>query len=61
MGNDDGGPANLKKLSDETGIKYFNLAFIQSTGSVTNGKINWGTGGYSVLSEGKMVMINTTE
>ncbi len=38
MGNDDGGPANLKKLSDETGIKYFNLAFIQSTGSVTMGK-----------------------
>jgi chitinase len=24
MGNDGGGAANLKKLSDETGIKYFN-------------------------------------
>ncbi|WP_291650204.1 immunoglobulin-like domain-containing protein [Clostridium sp.] len=53
MGNDGGGAANLKRLSDETGIKYFNLAFIQSTGSVSNGKINWGWGGYSVLSEGK--------
>lgn len=53
VGNDDGGPANLKRLSTETGDKFFNLAFIQSTGSTSNGKVNWGWGGYSVLSEGK--------
>ena len=51
-GNDNGGPANLKRLSQDTGVKFFNLAFIQSTGSTSNGKVNWGWGGYSVLSEG---------
>ena len=54
VGEDTGGPANLSKLSQDTGIKFFNLAFIQSTGSISNGKVNWGWGGYSVLSEGKM-------
>lgn len=53
VGNDDGGPASLKRLSQDTGNKFFNLAFIQSTGSVTNSKINWGWGGYSVLAEGR--------
>lgn len=52
-GSDTGGPANLKRLSEESNTKFFNLAFIQSTGSVSNGKVNWGWGGYSVLSEGK--------
>lgn len=47
-----GGVANLTKLSQDTGVKYFNLGFIQATSGVSNGKVNWGWGGYSVLSEG---------
>ncbi|MBU3136312.1 hypothetical protein KPL39_08505 [Clostridium gasigenes] len=46
------GVANLTKLSQDTGVKYFNLGFIQATGNVSNGKVNWGWGGYSVLTEG---------
>ncbi|MGL4851000.1 MAG: immunoglobulin-like domain-containing protein, partial [Clostridium sp.] len=46
------GAIDLAKVSMETGIKYFNLGFIQSTGKgIQNGKVDWGWGGYSVLSE----------
>lgn len=47
-----GGALKLSKVSMETGIKYFNLGFIQSTGQgIKDGKVDWGWGGYSVLSE----------
>lgn len=45
------GAINLKKISQDTGVKFFNLGFIQATGGITNGKVNWGWGGYEVLSE----------
>ncbi|MGL5714612.1 MAG: glycosyl hydrolase family 18 protein [Paraclostridium sp.] len=45
------GALNLKKIANETGVKFFNLGFIQSTGGVSNGKVNWGWGGHEVLSE----------
>ncbi|CEH32875.1 glycosyl hydrolase family 18 protein [Romboutsia lituseburensis] len=45
------GALNLKKISQDTGVKFFNLGFIQSTGGVSNGKVNWGWGGHEVLSE----------
>ena len=47
-----GGAIDLSKVSAETGIKYFNLGFIQSTGQgIKDGKVDWGWGGYDVLSE----------
>ena len=46
------GPVKLLKLYQDTGVKFYNLGFIQSTGSVSNNKVKWGWGGYSVLSEG---------
>ena len=45
------GALNLKKIYDDTGVKFFNLGFIQSTGGISNGKVNWGWGGFDVLSE----------
>lgn len=45
------GAPNLEKISKDTGVKFFNLAFIQSRGTVSNNMIDWGWGGYSVLSE----------
>ncbi|MGL5867802.1 immunoglobulin-like domain-containing protein [Clostridium chrysemydis] len=45
------GTVNLKKIYEDTGVKFFNLGFIQGTSGVQNGKVNWGGGGYSVLSE----------
>ncbi|WP_194191255.1 immunoglobulin-like domain-containing protein [Clostridium chrysemydis] len=45
------GTVNLKKIYEETGVKFFNLGFIQGTSGITNGKVNWGWGGYSLLSE----------
>lgn len=45
------GTVNLKKIYEDTGVKFFNLGFIQGTSGVQNGKVNWGWGGYSVLSE----------
>lgn len=47
------GAANLKKLSMESGLKFFNLGFIQTAQgqAVTDGKINWGWGGYPTLNE----------
>ena len=52
FGYDDGGAPNLKKLYDDTGIKFYNAGFIQSTGSVVNGKVGWGWAALSSLSEG---------
>lgn len=45
------GAMNLQKIYEDTGVKFFNLGFIQSTGGISNGKLNWGWGGYSVLNE----------
>ncbi|MGL6184468.1 MAG: glycosyl hydrolase family 18 protein [Clostridium chrysemydis] len=45
------GALNLKKISEDTGVKFFNLGFIQATSGVQNGKVNWGFGGFDVLSE----------
>lgn len=45
------GVIKLLKINKDTGVKYFNLAFIQSRGTVSNGKVDWGWGGYRVLSE----------
>ena len=47
------GVAYLPKLSEETGVKFFNLGFIQGvSGTTSNGKVKWGWGGYEVLTEG---------
>ncbi|MEG2194419.1 MAG: DUF5011 domain-containing protein [Terrisporobacter sp.] len=46
------GAANLAKISTETGVDFFNLGFIQSSGQgIKDGQVAWGWGGYSVLSE----------
>lgn len=46
------GAANLVKISNDSGVKYFNLGFIQSTNNtIKDGKVQWGWGGYSVLNE----------
>lgn len=46
------GVADLERISVDTGVKFFNLGFINSTGKGTvNGKLDWGWGGYTVLSE----------
>ncbi|WP_082238886.1 glycosyl hydrolase family 18 protein [Niameybacter massiliensis] len=45
------GALNLKKVAQDTGVKFFNLGFIQATGGVADDKVNWGWGGYSVLNE----------
>lgn len=48
------GATYLPKISADTGVKFFNLGFIQGVNrEITNGKINWGWGGFSVLSEGQ--------
>lgn len=52
-GYNNGGALDLAAVSRDTGINYFNLAFIQSAGPVSNGKLEWGWGGYSILSEEK--------
>ena len=54
---DDGFNANgapyMPKLAEDTGIKYFNLAFIQAaSSSIKNGRVDWAWAGLSVLSEG---------
>ena len=47
------GAPYMPKISEDTGIKYFNLAFIQAAGNtVENGKVKWAWAGLSVLSEG---------
>lgn len=45
------GAANLERLSNDTKVKYFNLAFIQSCGTISDNMVNWGWGGYTLLSE----------
>lgn len=50
-GNTCNGALNLKKISEDTGVKLFNLGFIQATSGVTDGKVNWGWGGFSTLDE----------
>ena len=48
------GAPDLGKLYDDSGFRYFNLGFIQpdNTNPLTNdGNINWGWGGYSLLSK----------
>jgi hypothetical protein len=50
-GYNNDGTVNLTKIYEDTGIKFFNLGFIQSASGVSNGKINWGWGGYAVLNE----------
>ena len=36
------GALNLKKIAEDTGVKFFNLGFIQATSGISNGKVNWG-------------------
>lgn len=45
------GAAKLDKFYNDQGVKYFNIGFIQSRGSVTNGKVDWGFGAHKLLSE----------
>ena len=45
------GVANLQKLAEDTGVYFFNLGFIQALGGMTDGKLNWGWGGFSSLNE----------
>ncbi|MGL5152230.1 MAG: glycosyl hydrolase family 18 protein [Clostridium sp.] len=45
------GALNLKKIAKDTGVKFFNLGFIQATSGVSDGKVNWGWGGFSSLNE----------
>ncbi|WP_454052893.1 glycosyl hydrolase family 18 protein [Clostridium sp. Marseille-Q7071] len=46
------GVANLERLSLDTGVKFFNLGFVQATSNtIKDGKVQWGWGGHSVLSE----------
>lgn len=49
-----GGVPNLIKVEEQTGIKFYNLGFIQpdqTTPLDENGNIHWGWGGYYKLSE----------
>lgn len=52
FGYDDGGTTNLRRLAEDTGVKYYNLGFIQSCSAISNGKLSWGWAGLSSLSEG---------
>ncbi|MGL4773910.1 MAG: glycosyl hydrolase family 18 protein [Clostridium sp.] len=45
------GALNLKKIVEDTGVKFFNLGFIQATSGISDGKVNWGWGGFSSLNE----------
>ncbi len=46
------GTLNLRQIMDETGVKYFNLGFINGVDStVTDGVLNWGFASFDVLSE----------
>lgn len=46
-----GGTPKLLKFYEDTGVKFFNLGFIQSTRTISNGKVDWGWGAYPILSE----------
>ncbi|MFI3176478.1 MAG: glycosyl hydrolase family 18 protein [Eubacteriales bacterium] len=47
------GALDLGQVMDDTGIKYFNAGFINAVDSSVNedGVLNWGFGGYEILSE----------
>ncbi|MGL5540926.1 MAG: glycosyl hydrolase family 18 protein, partial [Erysipelotrichaceae bacterium] len=45
------GALNLKKIYQDTGVKFFNLGFIQALGGIQDGKLNRGWGGYATLNE----------
>lgn len=46
------GVADLERISTDTGVNFFNLGFINATGKgISNGKVDWGWGGYTILSE----------
>lgn len=47
------GAPSMRKLYEDTGVKYFNLAFIQAAGKqIVDNKINWAWAGLSALKEG---------
>ena len=49
--NNNGAP-NVAKISQETGVKFFNLGFIQSApGQIVDNKLSWGWAGLTALSE----------
>ena len=51
-GYSNNGAPNLARISEDTGVKFFNLGFIQSSSQqIADGKVQWGWGGYSVLNE----------
>ncbi|WP_240765072.1 glycosyl hydrolase family 18 protein [Paenibacillus dendritiformis] len=51
-GYSNNGAPNLARISEDTGVKFFNLGFIQSISKqIVDGKVQWGWGGYSVLNE----------
>ncbi|MEW9094682.1 MAG: immunoglobulin-like domain-containing protein [Clostridiaceae bacterium] len=50
-GYSNNGAINLKRIVEDTGVKFFNLGFIQSSGGISDGKVNWGWGSHAVLSE----------
>lgn len=50
-GYNNDGAINLGQISRDTGNAWYNLAFIQSAGGVSGGKLTWGWGGYQLLSE----------
>ncbi|WP_106769221.1 immunoglobulin-like domain-containing protein [Paenibacillus faecalis] len=51
-GYSNNGAPNLLKISEDTGVTFFNLGFIQPiSNQIVNGKVPWGFGGFSVLNE----------
>ncbi|MCY9529674.1 glycosyl hydrolase family 18 protein [Paenibacillus alvei] len=51
-GYSNNGAPNLARISEDTGVKFFNLGFVQPVGrQVADGKVQWGWGGHSLLSE----------
>ncbi|MEG2813263.1 MAG: glycosyl hydrolase family 18 protein [Oscillospiraceae bacterium] len=48
-----GGSLSLPKIAKEKGVKYFNLGFLNyiDNSIKPNGALNWGIGGYALLSE----------
>lgn len=51
-GYSNNGAPNLAKISEDTGVTFFNLGFIQPISNrIVDGKVPWGWGGFSVLNE----------
>ncbi|MGG4196544.1 immunoglobulin-like domain-containing protein, partial [Paenibacillus jamilae] len=51
-GYSNNGAPNLARISEDTGVKFFNLGFVQPVGQqVAVGRVQWGWGGHSLLSE----------